>query len=31
MLSSLVLVVAVSKPIRLWFRSLWLWLRARIG
>jgi uncharacterized membrane-anchored protein len=31
MLSSLVLVVAVSEPIRLWFRSLWLWLRARIG
>lgn len=31
MLSSLVLVVAVSEPIRLWFRSLWLWLRARVG
>ncbi|MFM2071874.1 MAG: hypothetical protein RLZZ623_2137 [Actinomycetota bacterium] len=31
MLSSLVLVVAVSEPIRLWFRSLWLWTRARIG
>ncbi|MGD9998792.1 MAG: putative cytokinetic ring protein SteA [Ilumatobacteraceae bacterium] len=31
MLSSLVLVVAVSEPIRLWFRSVWLWLRARIG
>jgi uncharacterized membrane-anchored protein len=31
MLSSLVLVVAVSEPVRLWFRSLWLWLRARIG
>jgi uncharacterized membrane-anchored protein len=31
MLSSLVLVVAVSEPIRLWFRSLWLWMRARIG
>ena len=29
MLSSLVLVVAVSEPIRLWFRSLWLWLRGR--
>jgi uncharacterized membrane-anchored protein len=31
MLSSLVLVVSVSEPIRLWFRSLWLWLRARVG
>jgi uncharacterized membrane-anchored protein len=31
MLSSLVLVVAISEPIRLWFRSVWLWLRARIG
>lgn len=31
MLSSLVLVVAVSEPVRLWFRSVWLWLRARIG
>lgn len=31
MLSSLALVVAVSEPVRLWFRSLWLWLRARIG
>ena len=31
MLSSLVLVVAVSEPVRLWFRSLWLWTRARIG
>jgi uncharacterized membrane-anchored protein len=31
MLSSLVLVVSVSEPIRLWFRSVWLWLRARIG
>ncbi|MCU1359187.1 MAG: thiamine pyrophosphokinae, catalytic region [Ilumatobacteraceae bacterium] len=31
MLSSLVLVVAVSEPIRLWFRSLWLWMRARFG
>ncbi|MEX0848010.1 MAG: putative cytokinetic ring protein SteA [Ilumatobacteraceae bacterium] len=31
MLSSLVLVVAVSEPVRLWLRSLWLWLRARIG
>ncbi len=31
MLSSLVLVVAVSEPIRLWLRSVWLWLRARIG
>jgi hypothetical protein len=27
----LALVVAVSEPVRLWFRSLWLWLRARIG
>jgi uncharacterized membrane-anchored protein len=31
MLSSLALVVAVSEPVRLWFRSVWLWLRARIG
>jgi uncharacterized membrane-anchored protein len=31
MLSSLVLVVVVSEPVRLWFRSVWLWLRARIG
>ena len=31
MLSSLVLVVAVSEPVRLWFRSLWLWTRARVG
>ena len=31
MLSSLVLVVAVSEPVQLWFRSVWLWLRARIG
>lgn len=31
MISSLVLVVAVSEPVRLWFRSVWLWLRARIG
>ncbi|MCB1002311.1 MAG: hypothetical protein KDB40_23665 [Acidimicrobiales bacterium] len=31
MVSSLALVVAVSEPVRLWFRSLWLWLRARIG
>ena len=31
MLSSLVLVVAVSEPVQLWFRSVWLWVRARIG
>jgi uncharacterized membrane-anchored protein len=31
MLSSLALVVAVSEPVRLWFRSVLLWLRARIG
>lgn len=31
MLSSLVLVVAVSEPVRLWMRSVWLWMRARIG
>ena len=31
MLSSLVLVVAVSEPVRLRFRSLWLWTRARVG
>ena len=31
MLSSLILVVSVSEPIRLWFRSLWLWLRATSG
>ncbi|MEN9505770.1 MAG: hypothetical protein RI958_1696 [Actinomycetota bacterium] len=31
MLSSLALVVAVSEPVRLWLRSVWLWLRARIG
>ncbi len=31
MISSLALVVAVSEPVRLWLRSVWLWLRARIG
>jgi uncharacterized membrane-anchored protein len=31
MASSLALVVAVSEPVRLWFRSVWLWLRARVG
>jgi uncharacterized membrane-anchored protein len=31
MISSLGLVVAVSEPVRLWMRSVWLWLRARIG
>lgn len=31
MLSSLALVVAVSEPVRLWLRSVWLWLRARVG
>lgn len=31
MIASLGLVVAVSEPVRLWFRSVWLWLRARIG
>jgi uncharacterized membrane-anchored protein len=31
MLASLSLVVSVSEPIRLWFRSLWLWTRARVG
>jgi uncharacterized membrane-anchored protein len=31
MLSSLVLVVVVSEPVRLWFRSVWLWARARVG
>jgi len=31
MLMSLALVVTVSEPVRLWFRSLWLWIRARVG
>jgi uncharacterized membrane-anchored protein len=31
MLASLSLVVAVSEPVRLWFRSVWLWIRARVG
>jgi uncharacterized membrane-anchored protein len=31
MLSSLVLVVAMSEPLRLWLRSVWLWARARVG
>jgi uncharacterized membrane-anchored protein len=31
MVMSLALVVSVSEPVRLWFRSVWLWLRARIG
>lgn len=31
MIASLGLVVAVSEPVRLWMRSVWLWLRARIG
>jgi len=31
MVMSLGLVVAVSEPVRLWFRSLWLWIRARVG
>lgn len=31
MVASLALVVSVSEPIRLWFRSLWLWTRARVG
>lgn len=31
MVASLALVVTVSEPVRLWFRSLWLWTRARVG
>jgi uncharacterized membrane-anchored protein len=31
MLASLSLVVTVSEPVRLWFRSVWLWIRARVG
>lgn len=31
MLLSLALVVNVSEPVRLWFRSVWLWIRARVG